>query len=990
MLSLSRDLLGKSIGSYHLSKLIGMGGTGAVFLGSDNDGHEMAVKILIPPMLISEESLKEFHKRFRREAEILSQLNHPYILPVKDFGTDESSGFPYMIMPYKSGGTLVEQIQAGPLPFDKVMKYVWQLAQALNYAHKQNIIHRDIKPANVLLDEEDQTSLADFSIAKLFNLSTTTLTNANQMLGTPAYMAPEQVSNKTISPATDVYGLGVLTYQLLTGCLPFDVSTLLALLQRIMQENPPPPHGIRTDLPPAASEVLFKSLAKDPEARFASAEDFAHALEQSMQSALTTSAIMRAAKDHWSLSSDTPSRATPQASGPESVVVNEKSGHFEEFKQAEHSEPLARNVAVSQPGDESVVDGTVAADEISEAVDANNDATLVAYYSTSPLEDEQASISPTDNDATPSDNGSASSPLATQTPDQKSNKSTSLTIVDRHASTQKESTLKFASYRVVPLPAEQAEDKREDQETVPLTQDDRAPSEGQQTPQPAALPHETAPMVTEQQKSIIPVASEELEPLVTLVTLQQPLDAYLSALLPEEMAATLTPTAPLLPAKSIVNQPTNFRATIVKKSPGFQMSLKKPWPRWQIILVAILTLLLVSEGVFSLYASGHGLFVRQPPPNTTPIPLPPARLAVIGITPDSQTLQKTFTIAAVVGLPDAKQHQVLARWISNTTAPQQRTANATGKVSTPATSASGTLLFTNSSFTGAVNIPAGTTLTSQGKNANIRIVLDEAVSVPPAPPNYINPKMRPTQRVRVHHAISGVAGNIGAQQFSLISGACLPINPVCYSALNDAPFIGGTDAQNYTFVQQSDIDGASKALQAQAPDPQGFLQSQLSASEQWITMPSCKPQTTSDHNVNDKVASVTVVATFTCFGEAYDQKGAMEAAKLQLKEQATKDPGGDYALTGDVNVTVQNAQVVDTNGTVNVTIDTKGMWVFQLNDAKKQGLAKTLVGKKKLAAQTMLNSLKGIKSVTIDLQDGDQDTFPDDPQQIMIHTQPVS
>ncbi len=286
MLSSPRELLGKSIGGYHLIMLIGMGGTGAVFLGCNKDNDEMAVKILIPPLLVSEESLKEFHKRFQREAEILSQLDHPHILPVKGFGTDEASGFPYMIMPYKSGGTLIDQIQLGPLPFDKVIKYVWQLAQALNYAHARNIIHRDIKPANVLLDEDDQVSLADFSIAKLFNLSTTTLTSANQMLGTPAYMAPEQVSNHPVSPATDVYELGVLTYQLLTGCLPFDVSTLLALLQRIVQNNPPPPHGIRTDLPPAASEVLFKAMAKEPKARFASAEAFALALEQSMQEVL--------------------------------------------------------------------------------------------------------------------------------------------------------------------------------------------------------------------------------------------------------------------------------------------------------------------------------------------------------------------------------------------------------------------------------------------------------------------------------------------------------------------------------------------------------------------------------------------------------------------------------------------------------------------------------------------------------------------------------
>ncbi len=946
MLSLSRDLLGKSIGSYHLTRLIGMGGTGAVFLGRGTDGSEMAVKILIPPILISEESLKEFHKRFQREAEILSQLDHPYILPVKDFGTDESSGFPYMVMPYKSGGTLVEQIQAGPLPFDKVMRYVWQLAKALNYAHDQNIIHRDIKPANVLLDEEDQTSLADFSIAKLFNLSTTTLTSANQMLGTPAYMAPEQVSNKAISPATDIYGLGVLTYQLLTGCLPFDVSTLLALLQRIMQENPPPPHGIRTDLPPAASEVLFRSLAKDPEARFASAEEFAHALEQSMDAVLTTSAIMRAAKAHW--------------------------------PPIEQSKDPAR-----------IVDGTVATDGSNKIVDANNDATLVAYYATSPLEEGQASLSPADNNTTPSSDDPASIPPASQSPapTPKNHKSTSLVIVDRHATTPKEASRKLASYRIVPLSQEQENKKEEDHETMPLTKDDHSPSEEQ--PQPAALTNETMPMATEQQESIIPEEGEELEALVSLVTLQQPLDTYLSALLPDALEATLTPTAPLLPEKSILNQPTNFRATIVKKSSRFQFSLNKPWPRWQIILAAILVLLLASEGAFSLYASGHGLFVHKSPP-MTPLPLPPARSAIVGITPDSQTLQKTYTIAAVIGLPDAKQHQVLARWVSTTTAPQQRTVGATGKVSTPATFASGTLLFTNSSFTRAINIPAGTLMTSQSKNANIQVILDEAVSVPAAPPNYINPALRPMQRVRAHYATGGAAGNIDAHKFYLASGACVPVTPVCYSAFNDAPFIGGTDAQNYTFVQQGDIDGASKALQTQAPDPQQLLKDQLSASEQWITTPSCKPQTTSDHNVNDKVANVTVVITFTCLGEAYDQKGALEAAKQQLKEQAAKDPGDDYALSGNINATFQNARIADANGMVNVTIGTKGMWVFQLNDAKKQDLAKTMVGKKKPEVQNMLNSLRGIKNVTIDLQDGDENTFPDDPQQITIHTRPAS
>ncbi|MBA2681849.1 MAG: protein kinase, partial [Ktedonobacteraceae bacterium] len=817
MLSLSRELLGKSIGSYHLSKLIGLGGTGAVFLGSDDDGREMAVKILIPPILISEESQREFHKRFQREAEILSHLRHPHILPVTDFGTDEVSGFPYMIMPYKSGGTLVEQIQAGPLPFDRAMKYVWQLSKALSYAHKQNIIHRDLKPANVLLNEEGQTSLADFSIAKLFNLSTTTLTSANQMLGTPAYMAPEQISNKPITPATDIYGLGVLTYQLLTGCLPFDVSTLLALLQRIIQESPPPAHSIRTDLPPEASDVLLKALAKEPEERFQDAEDFARALDESMQTVLTTSAIMRAAQTKW------------QPVQPCKGFTPEESGADDK------------------------------SDEASEAASSTNNPTIVAYYATSPVEDELAAahalppahkslrlVPLTDQASAPIQKDGSSSPSATK----------------NHTALQEDEESLSSE------PSSQQDVPQENHETgSPLTENDSPSTRQDGEKQRLLLSHETAPMVTEQQLSFVPVKDEGIEALVTVIATQRPSNTSS----PSHNAKDLPlPTSPVPAEKSVVNQHSNLHATIIKKPSRF--SLHRPWPRWQIIVAAILLLFLVSEGVFSLYASGHGLFVHQN--SGTPTPLPPATSAIIGITPDSKILHKTFTIPAVTGLPDAKKHQVLARWIYDSTQ-QQRTVNATGKVSNPATSASGTLLFTNASFTGAVTIPAGTTLKGQGKNANVQVVLDETVSVPAAPPNSVNPKQRPMQRVRAHYATGGAAGNIPAQTFSFVSSACAPINPVCYSAFNDAPFIGGTDAQNYTFVQQGDIDGASRALQTLAPDPQQLLQGQLSASEQWIISPSCKPQTASNHAVNDKVANVTVTVTFACSGEAYDQKGAL-------------------------------------------------------------------------------------------------------------------
>jgi VCBS repeat-containing protein len=925
MLSSTRELLGKNIGNYRLSRLIGVGGTGAVFLGRCDDGDEMAVKILIPPMLVSEESLNEFHKRFEREAEILSQLDHPHILPLKGFGTDEASGFPYMVMPYKSGGTLVEQIQAGQLPFDKIIKYVWQLAQALTYAHERNIIHRDLKPANVLLDEDDQVSLADFSIAKLFNLSTTTLTSTHQMLGTPAYMAPEQVSNQPISPATDVYGLGVLTYQLITGRLPFDVSTLLALLQRIVHENPPPPHGIRSDLPPAASDILFKAMAKEQEARFPSTEDFALALEECMQDVLLipfTTQARQAIKEKRQ-STPLPTTATP--------VSDNK------------ADDEAHQINLTY---------------------ANDAPTIAANYAPFALEEMQAAIISATHDALPSNTSKTSTPLLPLEP----------------------KALTHKHYRLVPITVNQNISQQEDlsssltQLNTIQPQDGPEPSSKEQHT-PTTPPNETVSMATTPQKSVLVAEHKDVTVLATQ------LGRLKSSIYPSQPGidisdAELISTTDVIPQKSILNQPTSIRATIVK--PSTQLTGNSLLPRWRIVVASILIFLLISEGIFSLFGYSLGIFAHNN--QAVPTPLPPATSATISIIPDSKMLQKTFTISAVIGLPDPNQHQVLARWLSGTTQPQQQTVNTTGKVANPAMSASGTLLFTNNSITGAVNIPAGTILASNGNTVKTQVVLDEAVNLPAA--LAVNPNQRPTQRVRVHYAIGGAVGNIAAQKFFFATKACLTTNPVCYAAINDAPFIGGTDEQNYMFVQQSDIDGAAKALLTLAPDPQQVLQDQISGNEQWIITPSCKSQINANHTVNDKAADVTVSITFTCAGEVYDKKGALAVAMQELKDIATNTIGNNYVLSGNINATQQNTQVTDAGGTVKVTIDTKGKWVYQLDAISKEDLAKTLAGKKKLEVQTILKTQKTFKSATIQLTGGDQDTCPTDPQQITINMQP--
>ncbi len=271
--------IGKIIGGYQLEHIIGRGSTGTVFLGRHTaDVNDMvAVKILTPPAHLSQNDLDEFRKRFQREAQILSQLHHPNILTIKGYGEDTATNSPYMIFPFISGGTLASHLAQGPLPLNAVARYASQIAAALDYAHTLGIVHRDIKPANVLIDDHDQVLLADFGIVKLFDTSGSTLTSTGQIIGTPAYMAPEQARGDDVSRATDVYGLGVMLYHLVTGRVPFEANNLIDLALQLATRTPPSPRSLRPDLPEPASAAIMRALAKHPQERFAAAGILAQA-----------------------------------------------------------------------------------------------------------------------------------------------------------------------------------------------------------------------------------------------------------------------------------------------------------------------------------------------------------------------------------------------------------------------------------------------------------------------------------------------------------------------------------------------------------------------------------------------------------------------------------------------------------------------------------------------------------------------------------------
>lgn len=278
MSSSTYTLIGRTIGKYQILAVVGGGGMGTVYRAQQLDvQREVAIKVLSAELSDS----SQFVERFKREASALAELEHPHIIPIFDFGQEGS--YLYLVMSLKTGGNLSQVIREGAVPLDEAQRYIEQIASALDFAHLRGIVHRDLKPANILLDEHRNVFLTDFGIAR--RLGETRLTGQGMVVGSPTYMAPEAWRGEEPSAETDVYSLGVILFQLLTGKAPFEETKTARLMNMHLFEQPTPLRSLRPDLGEMFESIVSKALAKDRDQRFRSAGEMAKAVRIAVKNA---------------------------------------------------------------------------------------------------------------------------------------------------------------------------------------------------------------------------------------------------------------------------------------------------------------------------------------------------------------------------------------------------------------------------------------------------------------------------------------------------------------------------------------------------------------------------------------------------------------------------------------------------------------------------------------------------------------------------------
>ena len=275
----------QQLGRYQLLRVLGRGAMGLVYEGIDPKlNRKVAIKVILTSRIDDAELRAEYSARFTQEAQAVARLNHPNIVTVYDFG--EENGVAYLVMELIAGeelGSYFDDSQAFSLEFtlEDSVRMTCELLDAVGYAHQQGVVHRDIKPANVMLSSQLMVKLTDFGVARLQDVSANH-TEAGTMVGTPSYMSPEQIAGRPVGPRSDIFAVGIILYQFLTGERPFRGNGLFAVQQQIMYEQPPLPSELNPLISPSFDQIVLRALAKQPELRYPNARSFRDDLRRAL------------------------------------------------------------------------------------------------------------------------------------------------------------------------------------------------------------------------------------------------------------------------------------------------------------------------------------------------------------------------------------------------------------------------------------------------------------------------------------------------------------------------------------------------------------------------------------------------------------------------------------------------------------------------------------------------------------------------------------
>ena len=336
-------LEGIKLGRYHLHQRLGEGGMSEVYLAHDELMHrDIAIKVM-------SSSNVEYIERFQREAEAVGNLHHNHILPAFDYG--QQNPWHYLVMPYIEHGSLSDLLDEGPLTLEHAGEMLSQIASALQFAHDHGILHRDIKPSNILLSDDHYAYLADFGLAKPMD-GRDNVTHTGVLMGTPEYMAPE-LADGHASISSDLYALGILLYQMVTGQLPFTGDTPLAVYMRQMHELPTPPSRLNSAISPAIDRVILRALDKDPRRRYQTPDDLAQAYLQSVKAPLLNAVSSNATRSY---AESVVASASLEAAHEDKLVLPVYQSHANSVAPdsrdktiIQHSSSLSRHSPISGP-----------------------------------------------------------------------------------------------------------------------------------------------------------------------------------------------------------------------------------------------------------------------------------------------------------------------------------------------------------------------------------------------------------------------------------------------------------------------------------------------------------------------------------------------------------------------------------------------------------------------------------------------------------------